>query len=466
MSEAPTSSATPPSKKSRMTDLPSMRQKGVRASLDMLPPPNMKNLIVNRASTESPSKNSSPSKLPSVKITRCTADQETLANEANVGRIDMETAESGDPADTIEKCDDVLNSDEASQSDEVVVFDKNKKKSVMPSFVLLEKSPIKTFSALIDNVDEDSSASDEIIPRKSIVDIENEDNQEVSEELPVEANVEEVPKEPERARRKNRVDYAVLLNGDEDDGKTKKRNKSEQQPRKVIEPPSKNTSRLSTNNLKDAEIVSLLSEEESPDAVSGEEVEKEVPANAEDSKEVKKPRTTGRLSKAPKKQSKPARQKENTPKEEVSKVSSVESDEEPESVEPQVEEAAVAKIPVDKSSKASRKVSQVVMEAAPAESRKASRSTGKASDIAASTQEDELPSVEVATASSSRGSSIGPSAEAAEGRAGRSRRGAQVSYKEPPLGKKLRQGDAGSTSVYSDFKPVATTKNRKSGKKK
>merc|ERR1719470_459836 len=124
VSEAPTSSATPPSKKSRMTELPSMRQKGVRASLDMLPPPNMKNLIVNRASTESPSKNSSPSKLPSVKITRCTADQETLANEANVGRIDMETAESGDPADTIEKCDDVLNSDEASQSDEVVCLTK------------------------------------------------------------------------------------------------------------------------------------------------------------------------------------------------------------------------------------------------------------------------------------------------------------------------------------------------------
>ena len=57
--------------------------------------------------------------------------------------------------DTIGKCQDVLNSDEASLSDEVVLFDKNDKKSVMPPFVILEKSPIKTFSDLIDNVDED-----------------------------------------------------------------------------------------------------------------------------------------------------------------------------------------------------------------------------------------------------------------------------------------------------------------------
>ena len=35
------------------------------------------------------------------------------------------------------------------------MFDKNDKKSVMPPFVILEKSPIKTFSDLIDNVDED-----------------------------------------------------------------------------------------------------------------------------------------------------------------------------------------------------------------------------------------------------------------------------------------------------------------------
>ena len=40
---------------------------------------------------------------------------------------------------TLEKSDDVLNSDEASQSDELVWFDKNNKKSVMPAFFLLEK---------------------------------------------------------------------------------------------------------------------------------------------------------------------------------------------------------------------------------------------------------------------------------------------------------------------------------------
>eukprot|EP00090_Calanus_glacialis_P007812 TRINITY_DN16251_c0_g1_i1.p1 TRINITY_DN16251_c0_g1~~TRINITY_DN16251_c0_g1_i1.p1 ORF type:complete len:1069 (-),score=415.63 TRINITY_DN16251_c0_g1_i1:309-3422(-) len=468
-SEAPTISVTPPSKRGRMTDLPRIRQKGVRASLDMIPPPNMKNLIVNRASIESPSKNSSPCKLPvpSVKVTRCTADQETIANAGNGERIDTETVESSDLAETRDKCDDVLNSDEASHSDEVVVFDKNKKKSVMPSFVLLEKSPIKTFSALTDNVDEDSGASDEILPSKSVVEIEieSEVNQEVNEESPVEANVEEVPNEPERARRKNRVDYAVLLNGDEDDGKTRKRDTSEKQPRKVNEPPSKNTSRLSTNNLKDADIISLLSEEESPETVGGEEVEKEVQAISVDAKESKKPKTTARLSKAPKKLSKSAKQRENVPEEEAPEVTSVESDDEPESVEPQVKEAAVAKIPVDKSKKKSRKVSQVVIESVPAESRKASRSTGKTGEISTPIQEDEVPSLEVVT-SSSRGSSIGPSTEASEGRGGRSRRGAQVSYKELPLGKKLRQGDAGSTSVYSGLKPVATTKSRKSGKKK
>ena len=99
----------------------------------------------------------------------------------------------------------------------------------------------------------------------------------------------------------------------------------------------------------------------------------------------------------------------------------------------------MAKIPVDKSKKKSRKVSQVVIESVPAESRKASSSTGKTGEISAHIQEDEVPSLEVVTSSSSRGSSIGPSTETSEGRGGRSRRGAQVSYKELPLGKKLRQ---------------------------
>jgi len=48
----------------------------------------------------------------------------------------------------------------------------------------------------------------------------------------------------------------------------------------------------------------------------------------------------------------------------------------------------------------------------------------------------------------------------------RSRRGvSQVSYKEPALGKKLRQGDAGSSSLYKDFKPEKKPKSRKSSKK-
>ena len=72
-----------------------------------------------------------------MKVTSCTADQ-TLANAGNEERVDMETEESSVPADTIEKSDDVLNSDEASQSDELVWFDKNNKKSVMPAFFLLE----------------------------------------------------------------------------------------------------------------------------------------------------------------------------------------------------------------------------------------------------------------------------------------------------------------------------------------
>jgi len=75
--------------------------------------------------------------------------------------------------------------------------------------------------------------------------------------------------------------------------------------------------------------------------------------------------------------------------------------------------------------------------------------------------------------STSRGSSVGFSsieptkgstveeAECLEGRSGRSRRGQVKSYKEPPLGKKLRQGDAGSTSVYTDFKPEAKSKKKK-----
>merc|ERR1719481_2043498 len=77
--------------------------------------------------------------------------------------------------------------------------------------------------------------------------------------------------------------------------------------------------------------------------------------------------------------------------------------------------------------------------------------------------------------STSRGSSLGfegldptkgSSVEEAEpqcleGRGGRSRRGQVKSYKEPPLGKKLRQGDAGSTSVYTDFKPEAKSKKKK-----
>ena len=58
-----------------------------------------------------------------MKVTSCTADK-TLANAGNEERVDMETEESSVPADTIEKSDDVLNSDEASQSDELVWFDK------------------------------------------------------------------------------------------------------------------------------------------------------------------------------------------------------------------------------------------------------------------------------------------------------------------------------------------------------
>merc|ERR1719233_2150470 len=83
------------------------------------------------------------------------------------------------------------------------------------------------------------------------------------------------------------------------------------------------------------------------------------------------------------------------------------------------------------------------------------------------------PSLEVA--STSRGSSLGQHAGSSttssslsevdtvipEGRVGRSRRGQAVSYKEPPLGKKLRQGDAGSTSVYKDFKPEPKSKKKK-----
>merc|ERR1719431_229342 len=83
------------------------------------------------------------------------------------------------------------------------------------------------------------------------------------------------------------------------------------------------------------------------------------------------------------------------------------------------------------------------------------------------------PNLEVA--STSRGSSFGHQAQTSstssshsaadseipEGRGGRSRRGQAVSYREPPLGKKLRQGDAGSTSVYKDFKPVPKSKKKK-----
>jgi len=51
---------------------------------------------------------------------------------------------------------------------------------------------------------------------------------------------------------------------------------------------------------------------------------------------------------------------------------------------------------------------------------------------------------------------------------GRSRRRnkSQVSYKEPGLGKKLRQGDATSSSIYNDYKPEVKEVKKKNAKKK
>jgi len=373
-----------------------------------------------------------------VKVTRATADQEIFINTAKEKSYGPDNMEFINNAKGNERIDDDLNCGEAPISNAVLV-DKNKKKSVMPSFVMLENSPVKTSTSTVTEViEEDSVQVDyETIDNMPCVanEIDNVMIEEVNEEVVSEVEETDVAKVPERPRRtNNKVDYAVLLNG-EDDSKTSKKNKSS---KKVSEVASKKVQRGSTIPLKEAEksdemIAGVISAQESPNVDNV-----DVQLVVESSKLVKKTKTASRMSKASKKQS-----NSKTPV-------VVESDEEPESV-PQTSEAVEERVEA---------VTDPVSEADPIECKGGSRKTGDTLEAC------QVESSRSEPASSSRGSSVGaPSSDSAEGRGGRSRRGAaQVSYKEPALGKKLRQGDAGSTSVYSDFK--ADKKNRKSGKKK
>merc|ERR1719186_2115253 len=159
-SDVPAVQANQPSKKRRVTDLPGMRQKGVRASLDLIPP-NMTqstDLVVNRANIDTSSGSNIAARLVNVEGSK------SMEGGANTGLgLDVTSAPELDEVMSARKLDNVtsvhalndvtsvpeLSAPELETVESVNAatannIDEAKKKSVMPSFVLLEKSPTKT----------------------------------------------------------------------------------------------------------------------------------------------------------------------------------------------------------------------------------------------------------------------------------------------------------------------------------
>merc|ERR1719186_1833957 len=484
-SEVQAVQANQPNKKRRVTDLPGMRQKGVRASLDLIPP-NMTqstDLIVNRANMDTSSGSNIAAGLVNVEVSKslevgAKTGKDALDVTSSPKLVDVTSAPKLVDVTSAAKLDDVtsvptLNNVTSAPELEVVesvnaatanIIDKAKKKSVMPSFVLLEKSPTKTAIDVEECVSLDESAK----VTGEIPTVTN-DVEGVKEFLglvqgpPEETNNVENFSEPERPRRRNRVDYAALLN-DQDD-QPKRVNKSAKNSNEVLESSSKRVSKeKATTKLKNVDqVISRTSADNNPRSEEGFPL-------LDDSK-----KTSGQQSKAPKKSCKTSKSlQENHPKpgKAPPNPSTSSGDELETVVSHDQDQETVASEKSSRSRKNSKRPSRVPSRGDPSdaiESSKPEETNSSETLHPEETNNTTRPSLGVDVPTTSRGSSFGPSADSTESR-GRSRRGATaVSYKELPLGKKLRQGDAGSTSVYSDFDAKAKSANakvRKSGKKK
>merc|ERR1719187_1544740 len=390
---------TPPKKKKRATALPDFRQKGVRASLDMIPP---SNLVVGRVEVAS----------------ETTTRTENLSTEA-------ELSNKSDSADMVEVCADEVVDDIVPRLDpsgkKSKSIEVNKKKSIMPSFVRLEKSPVKKVSVVgkkihylsIDDIPCVGNKTNGGNGENFNPCVDNESNGgkgEDSDNLEKAVSKEVVPERTSRRTTKV-VDYAALLNDSVENYSKKKRSKLA----------GKESDIKDTVNTDDFNGVSEAASCLEPAGKGGGEQDGEI-----SSKEIYD-RGSSR-SGTEKKNSCVGAQQVGPEKRITDPVINDEDDEDP--INP--------KNPQDVESSL-------------------------------------VPPPSLEVASTSRGSSLGQHAESSttssslsvvdtvipEGRGVRSRRGQAVSYKEPPLGKKLRQGDAGSTSVYKDFKPEPKTKKKK-----
>jgi len=333
---------TPPRKKTRTTDLPGMRLKGVRASLDLIPPCNMAANKVDKAVVDNPIETPKES---------MALDKDKLLDNTDV------------PLNV-------------------------KKKSILPSFVRLEKSPVKKITEVVktknyESIDEipcvGTAKGNEVF-----VDGVTKDKTEVF--------VEDVSERSKR--RKTKVDYAAILSEYDNDPTKKSKGK---QSGKVVD---KKLSTVSKNEENSDEVSSHL---------------------ANNSQLVRKKR------------------KENSTAFDQNESSVIE----PYSIVP-VESTDESEVSITPSMNSSER--QIVGNVPPPSEDVPSTSRGS--------------SVGFSSIEPTKGSTV-EEAECLEGRSGRSRRGQVKSYKEPPLGKKLRQGDAGSTSVYTDFKPEAKSKKKK-----
>merc|ERR1719186_210666 len=495
-SEVQAVQANQPSKKRRVTDLPGMRQKGVRASLDLIPP-NMTqstDLVVNRTIIDTSSGSNIAAGLVNVEVS------ESMEVGANTGLgldvtsapelvdvtsapelVDVTSARKLDNVSSVPALNDVTSVPELSAPELETVesvnaatannIDKSKKKSVMPSFVLLEKSPTKTaidVEECVSAIDVEECVSlDESAKVTGEIPTVTNDVEGVEEGLglvqgPEETNNVENSSEPERPRRRNRVDYAALLN-DQDD-QPKRVNKSAKNSIEVLESSSKRVSKeKATTKLKNVDqVISRTSADNNPRSEEGLPV-------LDDSK-----KTSGQQSKAPKKSCKTSKSLQENhlkPGKATSNPSTLSGDElETVVSHDQDQETVASEKSSSRSRKNSKRPSRVPSRGDPSDAIESSKpEETNSSEILhpEETNNTTRPSLGLDVPTTSRGSSFGPSADPSESR-GRSRRGGTaVSYKELPLGKKLRQGDAGSTSVYSDFDAKsANAKVRKSGKKK
>jgi len=393
-----TNDSVTPSKKRRMTDMPSIRQRGVRASLDMIPAPNMGAAAKkgNMVDTSKKSKLSSGQNvyegLPST-----SSDDENARSGIDI----ISDALTGGRTSVVENVD----TDEVPESIEIVQrksveVENIKKMSMIPSFVRLEKSPVK----LVGSENETAVVNYDSIDMIHCVG----GNDKVSAIEEIETIVE-VP-EPER-RRRTKVDYAALLNDDVDDRRSKSR--------RVNEAPSRESSKA----------VNKMQVKKSSAVLAG-----EISGLNDDGSDKSDDHAKNSVPTVP--------------------CPGVESDEEPESMpnsrEPIRSPGNVgsddAEVDEDEGGRGEDPRKGLISGIPPTE------------DVSSTSRGSLAAAAPVVSRSASFGAE-----DASEGRGGRSRRGNVVSYKEPALGKKLRQGDAGSTSVYTDFKPKA--KSRKSKKK-